>query len=337
MKAIRLREKGGPDKLVIEEVDTPMPGPGEVRVELKASALNRRDVWITLGLYPGLSFPTPPLGSDGAGIVDTVGEGVDEALLGAGVVVYPARDWGEDPRCGGANFRVLGLPDDGTFADYIVAKASDVVAKPGHLDWHQAAAMPLAGLTAWRALMTQAGLQDGESVLVTGIGGGVSTFAMLWGVHHGANVYVTSSSKDKILRAKSLGATEGINYKDDGWGKNAQKLTGGVDVVIDSTGGDALHDYLDVLKPGGRMVIYGGTAGNPKQGMNVPKFFFRQISLKGSTMGTPDEFKAMINFAELKKIEPVVDQVFPFSDAVAAHQHVLDANQMGKVVLDHGT
>jgi zinc-binding alcohol dehydrogenase/oxidoreductase len=337
MKAVRLHEKGGPQNLVIEEVETPTPGPGEVRVELKASALNRRDVWITLGKYPGISFPTPALGSDGAGVVDSVGQGVDESLIGKEVVVYPARDWGDDPRCGGANFRVLGLPDEGTFADYIVAPATDIVAKPAFLDWHQAAAIPLAGLTAWRALMTQAGLQRGESVLITGIGGGVSTFAMLWAVNHGASVYVTSSSNEKIAKAKSLGAADGINYKDEGWGKQAQKLTGGVDVVIDSTGGDAMHDYLDILKAGGRMVIYGGTAGNPQKGMNVPKFFFRQITLKGSTMGTPAEFATMMAFVESQKIEPVVDQVFPFSEVVAAHQHVLDANQMGKVVLNHGT
>ena len=187
MKAVVLREKGGPEKLKIEEVPTPEPGPDEVRVKLKTCALNRRDYWITLGMYPGLALPAIA-GSDGAGVVDKIGSGADKSLLGREVVVYPAREWGDNPGHFGKNFRVLGMPDQGTFAGYICAPATDVYPRPTHLTWEQSAAVPLAGLTSWRAVMTHAEVKPGQKVLVTAAGSGVSTFAILWAVHHGAEV-----------------------------------------------------------------------------------------------------------------------------------------------------
>ena len=155
MKAVVLKETIGPEGLSIQEIDTPCPAAGEVRVNLKASALNRRDYWITLGKYPKIRLPCVP-GSDGAGIVEAVGDGVDSSLIGSEVVIYPAMEWGEEQSSYGPDFRVLGMPDQGTFAEAICVPAANVYPKPTHLDWSQAAAIPLAGLTAWRATITQA-------------------------------------------------------------------------------------------------------------------------------------------------------------------------------------
>jgi NADPH:quinone reductase-like Zn-dependent oxidoreductase len=332
MKAVVLHEVGGPDKLVIEEIPTPAPKAGEVRVALKASALNRRDVWITRGAYPRIKFPATS-GSDGAGVVDAVGEGVDAALIGREVVIYPARDWGDDPRCGGAQFRVLGMPDQGTFAEFICAPASDVVDKPAHLSWLQAAAFPLAGLTAWRAVVTHGEVSRGQKVLVTGIGGGVATFALLWAKYLGAEVYVTSGSDEKLEQAKAMGALGGMNYRQDAWGKSLRELCGGFDLVIDSAGGAVVNTALNALNNGGRFVFFGATLGNPPDGLEMAKLFFRQIRIQGSTMGTPAEFAAMVEFINKHRIEPVVDQIFKLEDAVEAYRRMEAGEQMGKLVL----
>lgn len=333
MKALVLNEVGGPENLSLQEVETPEPGPGEVRVTLKAAALNRRDVWITVGKYPQINTPSIG-GSDGAGVIDAVGEGVDSSEIGKEVVVYPARDWGDDWRCGGPNFRVLGMPDQGTFAEYICAPASDVYAKPSHLNWAQAAALPLAGLTSWRALVTHGEVRAGQKVLVTGIGGGVATFAMLWAKNKGAEVWVNSGSEEKLTAAKSLGATGMANYKTDGWGKKLRKESGGFDIIIDSAGGDELNQTLDTLAVGGRYIFFGATLGSPTLGIEMPKLFFKQVRIQGTTMGTPDEFRSMIDFVSDNKLEPVVDQVVPFDNSIAAHQRMYASEQMGKIVLD---
>ncbi len=332
MKAVVLREKGGPEKLKIEEVPTPEPGPDEVRVKLKASALNRRDYWITMGLYPGMAFPVIA-GSDGAGIVDRAGPGADASLIGREVVVYPARAWGDNPVHFGSDFRVLGMPDQGTFAEYICCPATDVVARPAHLTWEQSAAVPLAGLTAWRAVVTQAGVREGHKVLVTGAGSGVSTFAILWAVHHGAEVYVTSGSAEKIAKAKAIGAKDGASYKDADCYRKLREMSGGFDAIIDSAGGDALNDVLDTLAGGGRYVFFGATLGNPSKGLDLRKLFFRHARIQGTTMGTPGEFRAMLDFVRARKIAPVVDRVLPMAEAVAAHKLMETFSQTGKIVL----
>ena len=333
MKALVLKEIGSPDNLSIETVDKPEPGPGEVRVALKTAALNRRDVWITVGKYPKIDLPSIG-GSDGAGIIDAVGAGVSDSEIGREVVVYPARDWGDDWRCGGPNFRVLGMPDQGTFAEYICAPATDVYSKPAHLDWAQAAAIPLAGLTSWRALVTHGEVAAGHKVLVTGIGGGVATFAMLWAKAHGAEVWVTSGSEDKLASARSLGASGGISYKEEQWSRSLLKQTGGFDIIIDSAGGDGLNQTLDTLAVGGRYIFFGATLGSPTMGIEMPKLFFKQVRIQGTTMGTPAEFGAMMAFVADNKLVPVVDQIVPFDHAVSAHQRMYASEQMGKIVLE---
>lgn len=332
MKAVVLHETGGPGKLRIEDVPTPEPGAGEVRVALQASALNRRDFWITVGAYPRIRFPAIA-GSDGAGVIDAVGTGVDTSRIGEEVVLYPARDWGDDWRCGGANFRVLGMPDQGTLAEFICTPAQNVHTKPAHLSWVQAAAFPLAGLTAWRAVVTHGEVQPGQKVLVTGIGGGVASFAALWARYHGASVYVTSGSEEKLAQAQRLGIAGGVSYRAADWSKQIRELSGGIDLVIDSAGGQVVNAALNTLNNGGRFVFFGATLGNPPEGLEMAKLFFRQIRIQGTTMGSPAEFAAMLEFINRHRIEPVVDQIYKLDDAVSAFKRLEIGDQMGKLVL----
>src|SRR6478752_468334 len=179
---------------VVREVDLPQLLPGEALVHLRAAALNHRDVWIQQGKYAGLKYPIVP-GSDGAGVVSAVGSGVNTDWIGREVIINPGCDWGDDPRAQSANFTILGLPRDGTFAEHVAVGVSQLCAKPDHLDWPDAAALPLAGLTAYRAVFSRGGLSEGERVLITGIGAGTALFALQFAVAASAHVYVTSSSE----------------------------------------------------------------------------------------------------------------------------------------------
>ncbi|MCC7411908.1 MAG: zinc-binding dehydrogenase [Gammaproteobacteria bacterium] len=333
MKAVVLREIGGPQALRTERVARPAPAPGEARIALKAAAINRREVWISLGRYMDIRLPCI-LGADGAGVVESVGEGVDPALLGREVVIYPAFDWGEDPRAAGRDFRVLGMPQPGTFAQYICMPAGHLYDKPAHLTWQQAAALPLCGLTAWRAVTTQAGIGPGQRVLVTGIGGGVASTALLLAVHAGAEVWVTSSQPDKIERALALGARGGVSYREADWGRRLRSEAGSMDAVIDGTVGADFSECLETLGRGGRLVIYGATAGKPVAPPDPFRLFLYQLQVRGSTMGSPAEFGAMLDFVADRRLVPVVDAVYTLDDAIAAHRRVLEAGQMGKVVFD---
>ena len=332
MKAIVLRELGGPERLILEHVPDPEPGPGEAVVALRAAALNHRDAWIRKGQYAGISLPVI-LGSDGAGSVTAVGDGVDRAWLGRHVVVNPSLGWGDDARAQGPAYRILGLPDNGTYAELVRVPAENLFAKPEALSWEAAAAVPLAGLTAYRALVTRARAAHGETVLVTGIGGGVATFALLIARHLGARVIVTSGSDAKVARAVQLGAAGGVNYTREGWAKRAKALCeGGPDVVVDSAGCDVFPDLLDIIKPGGRLVTFGATTGSPSA-IEIRRIFWKQISILGSTMGTPAEFAEMLAMFDGGPA-PVVDRVFPLSAAADAHRRMDQADQFGKIVLE---
>ncbi len=332
MQAIVLRDLGGPEHLRLETAPDPRPGPGEVVVRLHAAALNHRDVWIRKGLYAGIKLPVI-LGSDGAGTVEAVGPGADAALAGREVVINPGLDWGDDPRAQGPSFRILGLPDDGTYAQMVKVPVANVHPKPAGWSWEEAAALPLAGLTAYRAVVTRAQVGSGDTVLITGIGGGVSQFALQIALARGARVFVTSGSDAKLARARQLGAAGGANYRTADWVKEIAQLTGGgPDAVIDSVGGETFGKAVEVVKPGGRVVTYGATTG-PVPQMEVRRVFWKQVNLLGSTMGTPQEFAAMLELYATGTARPVVDRVFPLAEAADAHRRMDEAEQVGKIVL----
>lgn len=310
----------------------PVAAPGQAVVRLKAAALNHRDLWVQLGQYANIKLPLIP-GSDGAGVVESVGSPADQAWVGREIIINPSLDWGDDPRAQGPKFRILGMPDPGTFAEQIAIPVANLAAKPAHLTWNQAAALPLAGLTAWRALFTRAQLKAGEKVLLTGIGGGAALFALQFAVAAGAMVFVTSSSAEKLTRAQALGAAGGVNYREPAWRTDLQASAGGLfDVIVDSAGGEGFGQLIELTRPGGRIAFFGATTGNPP-GLDLRKCFFRQINLLGTTMGSPADFAGMKDFVAQHKIVPVVDRVFPLADTEQALRHMEASAQFGKIGL----
>ena len=333
MKALTLRQIKTPLELL--DRNDPDPRGDEVLVKLAAAALNRRDYWITQGMYPGIEPPVV-LGSDGAGIVSACGEGVDESLSGKEVILDPGINWGDHQTHQSPDYTILGLPVDGTFASEVLVSASQLHARPQHLDWHESAALPLAGVTAYRAVFSQGGLQTGENVLITGIGGGVATFALQFAVAAGANVWVTSSSGDKISRATDLGAKGGFDYTNDSWWKDMLKQAGAPNLIIDSAGGKGYGSLLNLAAPGGRVVNYGATAGPPEK-VDLFKIFWKQLRIQGSTMGSPADFREMVNFTTTHEIHPIVDNVVPLADGNDAIARMKSSPQFGKVVLAIGS
>lgn len=335
MRAVVLRELGDPEVLRLEEVPDPQPGPGEVLVRLEAAALNHRDVWIRKGQYAGIKVPII-LGADGAGEVVAVGEGVDSSFMGWRVVINPALDWGKNPRVQGPNFRILGLPEDGTYAELVKVPASSVHPIPTGLSVEEAAAIPLAGLTAYRAVVTRGQVRPDETVLITGVGGGVATFALQIARFNGARVFVTSGMEAKLDRARALGAEGGVNYKDADWAQQLKDQMGSApDLIIDSVGGATFDTLLDLAAPGGRIVSYGATLGAVPN-MAMRRVFWKQLTILGSTMGTDQEFADMLKLFDSGAIAPVVDQTFPLADAAAAHRRMEESGQFGKIVLRIG-
>jgi len=333
VKAIRMSEPGGPEVLVLEDVPDLRPGPGEVVVDLKAAALNRRDVFVRKGVAK-VPLPLTP-GSDGAGVVSAIGDGVKGVAEGDEVIILPSLAWGDDQRAPGPRFRILGGPDQGTYAQQIVIAAENVYPRPGRLSWHEAAALPLAGLTAWRALFSRARVQPGETVLVIGIGGGVATFAMHLAKAAGCKVVVTSSSDEKLAKAAALGADAGVNYATAGdeWAAAVKEANGGgVDVVIDSVG-STWAGSVDSCAPGGRVVVFGGTGG-AKVEMMVRPMTLGQVSLLGTTMGSPMEFGQLLAAVDTQSWVPVIDSVRPLADAAAAHEREEAGLHFGKLVLE---
>jgi len=332
MNAVVLRETGGPEVLRLETVPDPEPGPGDALVELRAAALNRRDVFIRKGVAPS-PLPVIP-GSDGAGVVRTVGAGVSGVEVGDEVVILPSLAWGDREDAPGPDFRILGGPNDGTYAELIRIPAANLFPRPRRLSWHHSAALPLAGLTAWRALISRARLRPGETVLILGIGGGVATFALHIARAAGARVIVTSSSNEKIARAVEMGALGGVNYGNGEWVSEAKALAGprGIDVVVDSVG-STWPDSVSALRPGGRMVAFGGTGGRAAE-LQVRTVTFGQVDVLGSTMGSPRDFAQLLAAVDAQAWEPVIDSVRPLGEAAAAHAREEAGQHFGKLVLD---
>lgn len=329
MRALTFEKVGQP--LHLRERPPLEPGPAEVVVRLEAAALNRRDYWITRGLYPGLVEGVVP-GSDGTGRVVRVGEGVRETELGREVIIDPSLDWGDRDDVQGPDYRILGMPDDGTLADEVVVPHSSLHDRPAHLSVEEAAALPLAGLTAYRALVTRGRCRSTDTVLISGIGGGVATMALGMARAIGARVLVTSSSPEKIERARALGAEAGIDYRDEDWHRKLRKEHGAPDLVIDGAGGKDHAHLVDLLAPGGRLVSYGATQGPPGS-LDLFKVFWKQLDLLGSTMGSPADFAAMLELVESASLRPVIDRVLPLEKIGEALEALDASRQFGKIVL----
>jgi NADPH:quinone reductase-like Zn-dependent oxidoreductase len=315
MQAVRVHEGGG---LRFEQVPDPEPRPGEALVELRCAGLNRRDLLVSQGVYP---YPLPLIpGSDGAGIRRDTG---DE------VVIMPALRWGPREEVGGPEFEVLGGPTDGTYAELIAIPEENLYPKPEHLSWEEAAAFPLAALTAYRALFVRGKLQAGETVLVLGAGSGVSTFAIQLAHQEGARVIATSSSEEKLARARELGAEEGVDYASGDWVAAVKEL-GGADLVLDSVG-STWQQSLDCCRPAGRVVVFGATGGT-EASLQVRPVYFGQLSLLGTMMGSPRDFAGLLRLMGEAPWRPVVDSVHPLAAAEQA-QARLAGDHFGKIVL----
>lgn len=332
MRAVRLHEIGGPQNLRIDDVPVPEPAAGEAVVRVRAAAFNRRDVFITQGLYPKIALPVI-LGSDGAGEVAAVGDGVSHLHEGDAVVIDPMLGWGDDPHVWDArSSSILGMPRPGTFAQYVSVPAANVYPKPQHLSMQEAAALPLAGLTAYRATFTRGELEAGETVLITGVGGGVQTFVLLFAKHIGARAIVTSGSDEKLARAKELGADEVLNYRTTpDWHKELRAM-GPIDLVVDSSGGDTLAKALDAVRPGGRIAIYGGTNGEAK--IKMFPLFWKHVTIAGTSMGSPQDFRSMLRLFADGALRPAIDRTFAMNDAGKAAERMASSSQFGKIVLD---
>lgn len=316
MRAVRVHEGG---ELRVEEAPDPTPGPGEVIVELNRAGLNRRDLLVSTGVYP---FPLPLIpGSDGAGVRRDNGEEV---------VIMPGLRWGDREDAFGEGFEVLGGPTDGTYAELVAVPEENLYPRPTGWSWEECAAFPLAGLTAYRALFSRAGLRAGETVLVLGAGSGVSTFAVQLATQAGARVLVTSSSDEKIARSLELGAEAGVNYASTNDWPAAVKELGPVDVVIDSVG-STWQQSLECVRPGGRVAVFGATRGTEVE-LQVRPFYFGQLSLLGTMMGSPRDFDGLLRMIAEASWRPIVDSVFSLADAPAALK-ALEGDHFGKLLL----
>jgi NADPH:quinone reductase-like Zn-dependent oxidoreductase len=310
---------------VLTELPDPQPGPGEVKVDLIAAALNRREWWIRTG---GKVRLPAVLGSDGAGIVSAVGPGVEWVSVGDQVVIYPGIGWGDADNAAAECFTLVGVPGQGTYAEQIVVRAEQVRPRPPGWSWLETAALPVAALTAWRALVTCARAGPDKTVLVTGAGGGVATFAIQIGAALGARIVVTTSSPKKLQRARALGAADGGDYRDPGWPDRLRPA----DAVIDSVGGDVWRGALASLCAGGVLVTFGDT-GDELGSIPIADFFFRYLRVQGTTLGSPREFDALLAHCAEASWRPAIDSVYPLAEAAKAHERLEAPDRFGKVLL----
>jgi NADPH:quinone reductase-like Zn-dependent oxidoreductase len=326
VKAVRIHEDGGPDVLVLEDVPDAVAGEGEVLIRLRASALNHLDVWIRKGLP---SVPKPRiLGADGAGVVEALGAGVSGFEPGQRVVINPGI-----AAANGA-IHVVGEHGDGTNAELIAVPAANVYPIPDGLSFEDAAAFPLVFETAYRMLVTRARLQEGEWVLLWGIGSGVSTAGLAIARALGARTIVTSSSNAKLERAKELGADVTVNHADDDVKAAVKEVTAGhgADIVIDHVGEATWRTSLDVAARDGRIAVCGATSGpNPPAALH--RVWWKQLTILGSTMGTKADFEGAYELVASGRALPVVDEVVPLSEIRAAHARLEAGEQLGKIVL----
>jgi len=321
---VTVSDKGG---MTLADIPKPSPSQGQCLVRLKYAALNRRDYWISKGMYPGIKNGVV-LGSDGMGIVE---EG-SEDWVGKEVLINPNINWGDDLEVQSSSYSILGTPENGTLSEYIVVDSDRLVQKPKYLSEEAAASIPLAALTAYRACVTKAQIRASHKVLITGAGGGVSQFAAKIALALGAQVYVTSGDNNKIDTCMAFGVNGGFNYKEEKWWKEALKSTGTFDRIIDSGGGQALNDCIKIVSPGGKIIVYGATGGKV-DAFDIHRLFWSQASIVGSTMGNDEEFLEMVNFFSKHQIQPSIDKVFSITEYADAISRFEDASQFGKIVV----
>ena len=340
MKALAFYEHGGIEKLQIVDLPKPTIGADDALINVKASALNRLDLFVREGL-PGLKLQMPHIpGSDGAGIIAEIGANVRNLKVGQRVTINPGLSCGacefclagEQSLCG--DFKILGEHCAGTAADFVCVPAVNVLPIPDVFPFEQAAAVPLVFLTAWRALMSRAQVRAGEDVLILGAGGGASTAAIQIAKKAGARVFVTSSSDPKLEKAKQIGADVLINYSTQEWDKEVYKLTNkrGVDVVFESVGAATWLKAIRALRRGGRLVTIGATTGpNPQE--EIRQIFWKQVDILGSTMSNQREFREVMKLVLRGELKPVIDVVLPLERAQEAHARLAKGEQFGKIVL----
>ena len=339
MKAILVSRHGGPEVLEWRDHEIGKPGPGEVRVRLKTAALNHLDLYVLDGM-PGIPIGLPHIGgADGAGVVDSVGSAVSGVEVGQEVVFDPGLSCGHCDYCRAGEqslcvrFGVLGEHSDGTFAEAVLVAADSLAPRPIHLSWEESAAFGLTYLTAWRMLFTRGHLSPGETVLIHGIGGGVSLACLQLAKVAGCRVIVTSRAQEKLSRARDLGADE-LLPADDQVARAVRSLTGkrGADVVVDSVGDATWMQSLKAAAKGGRIVTCGATSGpNPKEEIRL--IFWNQLSILGSTMGSREDWRRLVATVTAHELRPVVDVVKPISEGREAYERLESAEQFGKIVL----
>lgn len=340
MRAVVFHEHGGIENLQVAEVPDPAVGPGEVRVRVKAVALNRLDLWVRTG-WKGLNLPLPHiLGSDIAGVVDAIGEGVRGVEPGEEVVLGPGTSCGrcetcllgQDNRC--RAYAILGEHRSGGYAELITVPARNIFKKPARLSFEEAACLPLVFTTAWGMLVERVSLRPGQTVLIHAAGSGVGSAAIQVAKLFGATVIATASSDDKLARARALGADQLINYATESFRSKVRELTNkrGVDVVVEHTGGDTFADSLLSLATGGTLVTCGATS-RPNTEIDIRHLFARHLTIAGQTMGSLAAMIPILTHAESGKFRPVLDRVIALEDARQAHEVLLDRAQFGKVVL----
>jgi NADPH:quinone reductase-like Zn-dependent oxidoreductase len=340
MRAVRVHEHGGPGVLRLEEIEAPAPRAGEVQVRVRAAALNHLDVWVRRGV-PGHRFPLPITpGCDGAGVVSAVGAGVAGVKEGDEVVLAPGHSCGRCTPCseGSDNlcrdFGILGETRDGTNADFIVIPAVNALPKPATLTFEQAAAVPLAFLTAWGMLVEKARVRPGDVVLVQAGGSGVGVAAIQVAKLHGATVIATASTEAKRRAARSLGADHVVDYTTQDWSFRVRELTGkqGVDLVVEHVGAATFLASLRTLKKGGTLAVCGATAGFEVT-LDLRPVYFRNLRILGSTMGSRGSVHRVLQLAGQGRLAPVIDRVLPLARVAEAHAVLEERAQFGKVVL----
>ncbi len=318
--------------LLIEDVPVPDLSGDEILVKVNSASLNHRDLWIAQGMYSKIKLPVIP-GSDCSGTVESVTDDIHEFKPGDDVILNPGLNWGYNEDFQSRDFSILGMPDSGTFSEFVKIRSSNVFRKPAHLTYEQAASVPLAGVTAFRALFRKLKITYKDKLLITGTGGGVSSFALMFALKAGAEVYVTSGDDRKIDKAVSLGAKAGVNYNDPSWHEKIKNLSGNsLNTVFDSSGGDTYSKCMEIINPGGRIVSIGAALGSVNE-FSIHKLYWKQLKIYGSAMGSDKDFSDMLDFINVNLIVPEVNTFVNLNEIQKGFQLMHETSRFGKIVV----